>query len=1607
MGETNPCDGGTPNACGGCAELDGALGDPCGTCEAGSLACDGMNALACQDDPGDSALNACGGCELFEGELETSCGVCDTGVWGCEGISVVCVGEQPEAANTCGGCGPLPGEEGEACGGEACGEGRWMCEGLESLRCDGEGVATNLCGGCDTLAGEPGAACGTCGSGRWRCDGEGSVVCEGDQGAAARNACGGCEPLPGEPEAECGDVACGMGQWSCQGPNAVVCEDEAGLVNRCGGCDPLEGTPGNACGVCDTGRWRCQTPNAVTCEGDEGEGARNACDGCVELEAPPNTACGTCDSGTWRCEGGEAVTCEGDLQEAAFNSCGGCADLLGQPDTPCGACDSGAWRCEGEEAVVCEGDQGDDVRNPCGGCSPLWAEEGEPCGGDACGAGFWACDGEESLLCGAGGGEIIVNMCGGCEAQDEALGAGCGLCASGALECGDGDYVCGGDIGGGDITPTLGYFDLTSRIIIPGADVTRDNTTTYDVELADFNDDGALDALIAVGYGSARELRVWFNNGDGEFVPGSPQHLIEEIDSRDVELANLNQDDHPDAFVAVQDGPSRVLLYDAESSRFVDSEQQLGEAGAIGVALGDLNNDGHVDAFTVYSDGPHRVWLNDGEGALTEVTAPWRTLEPDGTQAFVTNDSNDVALSDLNGDGALDVVIASSNAGDGHPNQVWLNTNARDPATATFFATTQTLKDNLNINTYDVALGDVSGDGHVDVVTCNSVTLEIWFNDGDGLFTQHSVVPDINCEDIELGDLDGDGDLDAVATGNQAIASALLLNDGEGNLTRRTSQPFIFVKATSLELGDLDNDRDLDIVIGMRSRPVYGPDAYGDGVWLNRDVPDDLLCVELFGCDTPDPNPTLANPCTRRVCDEQGWRTVYVPNGDRGDWSDPSHVRCDVDGLTCTLDVCQEGVCRSTGELVEDTCLIEGLCYDDGEGSGDIHDDCRFCSADTPEAWTARSNGQSCSSNPCFSAATCDEGICAGLAEDVQAGSTCTLERTADNAVFTTSNGECVENGACCGLWYDDTSDSDGFGDPEISVASCDPAGPDGFVLNNQDCAPGSRMLPVRLLDDRDRDGFGDPDSLTFSCVGLEDGQVIYSEPTDCDDMNDGISPMAAEICRDKVDNNCDRASTPCAYPGTIDIERLVVQQNLVEGVRIIFEERNQEYRPGMSYSVGDVNNDGFEDVALSTGNIRGTDDKAYLLLGPVGFRTNMLEADTTYMEMDGDGLSREMRIVGDINGDGFDDVVGGAPGANSSQGRACVFLGGPELSALESCNTADVVLSGENQGDAFGRSLDGVGDVNGDGFDDFVVGAHGFDRDNISGNGRDGGAAYLFLGGEGFAEGEPPAGIRLVGPGDTGYLIAAAGDVNGDELDDFIVGDEDSGGAYLVLGFQGSVEEIEFLLNRELDNASNVSVLTLTASHAPFIYAATGGGDRKKTIRNVGDLNQDGYDDLVVRFESNQENESRVQVMLGQPNIWETRTIDLSGIGDTTPGFQVVHSDELGVINQPTRTFGDFNNDGYPDLAVSARVDDASVDEVHVFFGPFTGAEPLSTSGSNIRIRHTEEDVGVFGENQAFVDLNGDGYSDLLITNAGFNTHNSDSGEQQNTLFLLNGISR
>ena len=406
---------------------------------------------------------------------------------------------------------------------------------------------------------------------------------------------------------------------------------------------------------------------------------------------------------------------------------------------------------------------------------------------------------------------------------------------------------------------------------------------------------------------------------------------------------------------------------------------------------------------------------------------------------------------------------------------------------------------------------------------------------------------------------------------------------------------------------------------------------------------------------------------------------------------------------------------------------------------------------------------------------------------------------------------------------------------------------------------------------------------------------------------------------------------------------------------------RRETDRAGeMVAGAGDVNGDGYDDVLVAAPSNDTGGDRAgevYLVFGRVTGKLDLSAADARFVgETEYLYTGRGLSGAGDVNGDGYDDLLIGAPSYCAGlgwPGAAYVVLG--PVSGRVDLSTADARLMGEEGFDYAGYSVAGVGDVNGDGYDDVLVGAYGHDAD-----GEDAGAAYLVHGPVSGQIDLATADAKLVGEeaGDlAGFSVSGAGDVNGDGYADLLVGayghSDDGwgepwarGAAYLVHGpLSGTV--------------------SLSAADATFV--GLGIADwAGYSVSGAGDVNGDGYDDVLVGAPGVDDNgsQSGAVYLVHGPVSGE---VDLSTADAILVGAASSHWAGGAIAGA-----GDANGDGYDDILVGIYGLG-----VYLVAGPVSGTLDLSEADLKLIEEATDDDPGpVAGAG----DVNGDGYDDVLV---------------------------
>ena len=422
------------------------------------------------------------------------------------------------------------------------------------------------------------------------------------------------------------------------------------------------------------------------------------------------------------------------------------------------------------------------------------------------------------------------------------------------------------------------------------------------------------------------------------------------------------------------------------------------------------------------------------------------------------------------------------------------------------------------------------------------------------------------------------------------------------------------------------------------------------------------------------------------------------------------------------------------------------------------------------------------------------------------------------------------------------------------------------------------------------------------------------------------------------------------------------------------------DYSGASVSSAGDINGDGYDDLIIGATRAGGAAGETYVVYG--GANAPGTDGVLDLGALDGtngfiltgidanDQSGRSVSSAGDINGDGYDDLIIGANGADNGAGETYIIYGGAsapgiggvlDLGALDGTN--GFILTGIDGDDRSGSSVSSAGDVNGDGYDDLIIGARFADPNGR----REAGETYVVYGG---ASAPGTGGVLDLGALDgtngfilngidasdfSGFSVSSAGDVNGDGYDDLIIGARlaDPNGAsgagetYIVYGGASAPGTGGVLDLSDLDGTNGFTVTGIDA-----------GDNSGFSVSSAGDVNGDGYDDLIIGARFADPNGDRdageAYIVYGGASAPGTDgVLDLGALDDTN-GFILAGIDRFDYSGSSVSSAGDINGDGYDDLIIGAHMADPNGDsgagETYVIYGGATGTEsltPVTASGT------------------------------------------------------------
>lgn len=491
----------------------------------------------------------------------------------------------------------------------------------------------------------------------------------------------------------------------------------------------------------------------------------------------------------------------------------------------------------------------------------------------------------------------------------------------------------------------------------------------------------------------------------------------------------------------------------------------------------------------------------------------------------------------------------------------------------------------------------------------------------------------------------------------------------------------------------------------------------------------------------------------------------------------------------------------------------------------------------------------------------------------------------------------------------------------------------DGQTIHNGDCDDTKPYVfsgAVEFQDaiDDDCDGEVDePNELSESLTAESDHPNQAQETTVASgDLNgDGFPEVI--VGATEADGEEARAGLIQIISGG-DQQRAVQGMNSTDRPDTLFGNSEND-RFGSAIAAGDVNGDGADELAVGAKGVDGNGNASgavALYRGGALFGENTYDsADTILYGSEPFASAGAAIAFSDLDADGFDDLIVGAYGMNGNRGDVSILFGREEFASegvLE--EVADSVIEGEVEDDRFGWSLSGGFDVNGDGFEDFVVGAPANSTNYLKA-----GAAYLYFGSENGVRGDF---IVFYGENEydqAGYSVALVQDVDGDGLDDVLIGapgndayGDNTGRVYLVKG------RTQFGSEESLSDAD--ATFSGSTENQQLGFAVAG----------IQDYNADGFGDVSMSglVDENLNKQGAIYLYLGAPSLAPQLTssqADAFFINSSFEGTQLMANGAGQFDGQIYSQMGP-----YADFAVSYTTPNENTTWTHVVMGQETKHE-------------------------------------------------------------------
>ena len=623
--------------------------------------------------------------------------------------------------------------------------------------------------------------------------------------------------------------------------------------------------------------------------------------------------------------------------------------------------------------------------------------------------------------------------------------------------------------------------------------------------------------------------------------------------------------------------------------------------------------------------------------------------------------------------------------------------------------------------------------------------------------------------------------------------------------------------------------------------------------------------------------------------------------------------------------------------------------------------------------------------------------------------------------------------------WYPDV-DNDTYGDSRVApTVQC--SAPAHHVANNLDCEDAMHWVnphEPELCDSLDNncngqvnEGFDNDNDNVTTCAG------------DCNDTNASINPAADELC-DGIDNNCNAQidESPATGETTYYLDNdgdgygedssMVTACNPPDPSWVVNNGDCDDSNVNMNPGETEVCNDGFDNDC---------DGGVYCLEGEI----SLADADIRLVGTTAaKNLGTSLSSAGDINNDGYGDVIMGAPIPPDSRfptpGRVFILLGGPNLSDnffannLMSVTAAGVQIYGAQNGDRAGLAVFGAGDLNNDGIDDALVGAPFHTNPTFTGGVQ--GVTYILYGSSTLSPAinlvSTPRIYGAITSSHSGSAFAVV-NIDNDAFDDLFIGaPQGRGRVYLLSGgpnassseipFSGITDLSTYTAKMDGESSWDIAGTRLaSAGHAnwndlhedvamsaPYHESnGPGAGSVYIYLHNgssppSGDLNLADADFHFFGETSGSragsalaagdiDGNSRKDLLIGAPFFSSSITnrgkvylhkdnyYNISGEQNVAASDIKFLGQEQNLYAGSALAFVDVNNDGYDDVLIGAYGHNSNRGIVYLFYGPLlNGTYSLDNADAKFLGQNTTDRAGYTVS--AAGDVNGDGYQDIAI---------------------------